>query len=278
MKKGEQGEMSFLQHLEELRWHIIRSVLAIVFFAILAFIYDKIIFDNILIAPRNPSFFTNRMFAHLAELLHSPSIRINDKPFQLINTDMSGQFSADMWISLIAGVILAFPFVIWEFWRFVAPALHTKERQNARGAVLAISGLFFTGVLFGYYLIAPLSIHFLGTYSVSSQITNMINLNSYFSTIASVSLASGLIFELPAVAYFLAKIDVISTSFLKKYRKHSIIVILIVAAIITPPDVFSQTLVAIPLYMLFEVSILIVAVVQRNKKKAAEAPEEESQD
>ncbi len=274
MKKGKQGEMSFLQHLEELRWHIIRSAMAIMFFAILAFIYDKIIFDYILIAPKNPSFFTNRVFAHLAELLHSPSIRINDKPFQIININMSGQFQADMWISLIAGFILAFPFVIWEFWRFIAPALHSKERQNARGAVLAISGLFFTGVLFGYYLIVPLSIHFLGTYSVSDQILNQINLSSYFSTIASIALASGLIFELPAVAYFLAKIDIINTSFLKKYRRHAIIIILIVAAIITPPDVFSQTLVAIPLYLLYEISILIVAVVQRNRKKEAKAAEE----
>lgn len=273
MKREKQGEMSFLEHLEELRWHIIRSVLAILFFGILAFVYDKIIFDYILIAPKNPDFFTNRMFAHLAELLNSPNLRINDKPFQLININMSGQFQADMWISLIAGLIVAFPFVIWEMWRFISPALHSKERNNSRGAVLAVSGLFFTGVLFGYYLIVPLSIHFLGTYSVSDQIVNQINLSSYFSTIASISLASGLIFELPAVAYFLAKMGVISTSFLKKYRRHAIILILIVAAIITPPDVFSQTLVAIPLYLLYEISILIVAVVQRNKVKAAESGE-----
>jgi sec-independent protein translocase protein TatC len=274
MKKNKQGgEMTFLEHLEELRWHIIRSAVAILFFSILAFIYDNLLFDKVIFAPKNPSFFTNRMFAHLAEILHSPSIRINDKPFQLINFTMSGQFQADMWISLIAGLIVAFPFVVWEFWRFVAPALHSKERKNARGAVLAISGLFFTGVLFGYYLIVPLSIHFLGTYSVSDQILNQINITSYFSTVASISLASGLIFELPAVAFFLAKINLISTSFLKKYRRHAIIVILIVAAIITPPDVFSQTLVAIPLYLLYEISILIVAIVHRNNAKRANAEE-----
>lgn len=180
---------------------------------------------------------------------------------------MSGQFSADMMVSGIAGLILASPFVFWEFWRFVAPALHENERNHARGAVFAISSLFMLGILFGYYMIVPFSLNFLGSYSVSDQIKNQINLTSYFSTVASVTLASGIVFELPILAFFLSKIGIVTPKFLRKYRRHSIIVILIVAAIITPPDVFSQTLVSIPLVLLYEVSIWISAAVKKKKEQ-----------
>jgi sec-independent protein translocase protein TatC len=260
-----------LQHLEELRWHIIKSVIAIIVLAIVAFIFKGFIFDDILIAPKNKEFFTNRMFALLADKMNSPSLKINEKPFELINFSMSGQFSTHIWISIISGVILAFPYIIFEFWRFLSPALYEKERRYARYAVLAISFLFFTGVLFGYYLIVPLSVHFLGSYQVSAQVPNMINLSSYFSTIASVTLASGLIFELPVVIFFLSKIGIVTPEFLTKYRKHAIIVILIVAAIITPPDIFSQILVTIPLVILYEVGIIISKAIYRNKKKEVEA-------
>lgn len=266
-EKKKKEDMSFLEHLEELRWHLIRSVFAVLIFSILAFIFDNFIFNDILLAPKNPDFFTNRILCHLAQVLNKPDLCINSKPFQIINTAMSGQFQADMWISFIAGIILAFPFIVWEIWRFIAPALYSNERSHARGAVLAISLLFLTGVVFGYYIIVPLSIHFLGTYSVSGQIQNMINLNSYFSTIASATLASGLVFELPIFAFFLAKVGVISASFMRKYRRHAIVIILIIAAIITPPDIFSQILVSIPLLLLYEFSIILVVFVQRKKKK-----------
>lgn len=271
MARNISGEMSFLQHLEELRWHIIKSVIAIIVLAIVAFIFKDIIFDGILIAPQKPEFFTNRAFAGFAEALNSPALRINDKPFQLININMSGQFSTHIWISVISGLILAFPFVIYQFWSFLSPALYEKERRYARYAVFAISALFFTGVLFGYYLIVPLSIHFLGSYQVSESVANTINLSSYFSTIASVTLASGLIFELPVVIFFLSKIGVVTPEFLRKYRKHAIIVILVVAAIITPPDIFSQILVTIPLVILYEVGILISAAIYRQKEKETAA-------
>jgi sec-independent protein translocase protein TatC len=270
-KKDEDREMTFLEHLEELRWHIIRSIVAIVFFAVLAFIFKKIIFDSIILAPNGPGFITNRLLCRLADLIHSPSLCINQKPIDLISIKMSGQFTTHINISLIAGVILAFPYVFWEFWKFFKPALYDKERKNARGAVLAASFLFMLGVVFGYFVIVPLSLNFLGTYSVSDLVHNQINVKSYIGTVSSIALASGVSFELPIVAYFLARIGIITPKFMRQYRKHSIVVILIIAAIITPPDVFSQTLVAIPLLLLYEISILIVAGVvrKREKEKAA---------
>ena len=265
------GEMSFLQHLEELRWHIIKSVVAIIVLAILAFIFKDFIVDGILIAPKNPEFITNRIFALFAEKMNSPSLRINDNSFELISINMSGQFSTHIWISVIGGFILAFPFVVYQFWSFMSPALYEKERRYAKYAVVAISGLFFIGIMFGYYVIAPLSIHFLGSYQISEAIKNTINLNSYFSTIASVTLASGLIFELPVVIFFLSKIGIVTPEFLRKYRKHAIVIILVIAAIITPPDIFSQILVTIPLVILYEVGIFISRAIYRQKEREAAA-------
>jgi len=263
--------MTFLEHLEELRWHIIRSFLAIVIFAVLAFIYKKIIFDKIILAPNGPDFITNRLLCRLSEMINSPSLCINQKPIELISIKMSGQFTTHINISLIAGVILAFPYVFWEFWKFFKPALYDKERKHARGAVFSASFLFMLGVVFGYFVIVPLSLNFLGTYSVSDLVHNQINVRSYIGTISSIVLASGLSFELPVVAYFLARIGLITPKFMRQYRKHSIIVILIIAAIITPPDVFSQTLVAIPLLLLYEISILIVAGVVKKREQEGKA-------
>jgi len=267
MDKKENTEMSFLDHLEVLRWHLIRSVSAIFIFAIIAFIFDTFIFDQIILAPKNPSFVTNQLFCHLGEYLHKPDLCINNKPFQIINTAMAGQFNMDMIAALVSGLILAFPYVFWEFWSFVTPALESKERRYARWAVVSASGLFFIGVLFGYYLITPLSIHFLGSYSVSNQVLNQIQLASYITTLLSVTLASGVIFELPIVVFFLSKIGILTPTFMRKYRRHAIVIILIIAAIITPPDVFSQTLVAIPLYALYEVSIFLSALVVKQKSQ-----------
>jgi sec-independent protein translocase protein TatC len=270
MAKNDTGEMSFLQHLEELRWHIIKSLIAIVVLGVVAFLFKDFIFDGILIAPKNKEFITNRFFALMAEKLNSPSLRINDKPFELISISMSGQFSTHIWISVISGLILAFPYIIYQFWSFLSPALYEKERRSARYAVFSVSLLFFIGVLFGYYLIVPLSIHFLGSYQISESVKNTINLTSYFSTISSVTLASGLVFELPVVMYFLSKIGLVTPAFLRKYRRHAIIVILIVAAIITPPDIFSQILVTIPLVILYEISIFISQGVYKRKGLEAE--------
>jgi sec-independent protein translocase protein TatC len=256
-KSNHSGEMSFLEHLEELRWHIVRSAIAIVTFAVAAFIFSRFIFDYILLAPKNPDFFTNRMLCRLSEILDTPALCINSLPLKLQNIKMAGQFSADIMISLYTGLIIAFPFVIWEMWKFIAPALYDNERKHARGSVAAISLLFFTGALFGYYVIVPLSVHFLGGYQVSKEVLNQVDLNSYFTTIAYIPFATGIIFQLPILMIFLTKVGIITPEFMIKYRKHAIIVLMIVAAIITPPDVFSLILVVMPLMLLYEVSIIL---------------------
>jgi sec-independent protein translocase protein TatC len=272
-KKDGSGEkeMTFLEHLEELRWHLIRSFAAIVAGAVIAFIFKGIIFDHIILAPNKPDFITNRLLCRLGELVHTPVLCINQTPIELISIKMSGQFTTHINISLVAGIIIAFPYVFWEFWSFFRPALYDKERKYARGAVFFATLLFMLGILFGYFIIIPLSINFLGTYSVSSLVHNQININSYIGSITSVALAAGITFELPILAFFLARIGVITPEFMRKYRRHAIVVILIVAAIITPPDVFSQILVTLPLLVLYEVSIFIAARVVKNRKAEDEA-------
>lgn len=268
-KKGKSGEkeMSFLQHLEELRWHIIRSILAIVFFMIIAFIFKSFIFGKIILSPKSPEFITNRLLCELGEYLKTTALCINTKQLNLISIKMSGQITTHITVAMVAGLILAFPVILWEFWQFFKPALKPSEAKYAKGAVVAASGLFFIGVLFGYFMLAPLSIHFLSSYEVDPSVVNQINIRSYIGTLTSVCLATGLVFELPIVAFFLTKIGIITPTFMRKYRKHAIVVIFIIAAIITPPDVFSQTLVAIPLLILYEVSIFISARVMKQKEK-----------
>lgn len=275
--KSEKGEteMSFLEHLEELRWHIIRSLIAIVAFMIVAFAFKSFLFDTVLLAPSTEDFVTNRLLCKFGHYLHTawntqnPEILCINKnnDFQLISIKMAGQITTHIIVALVAGLILAFPFVIREFWSFFRPALHSNEAKHARGAVLASTFLFFTGVLFGYLVLAPLSIHFLTSYQVSPDVANQINIRSYIGTLTSICLATGIVFELPIIAFFLTKIGIITPSFMRKYRKHAIVVIFILAAIITPPDVFSQTLVAIPLLILYEISIFISAGVVRSKEK-----------
>jgi sec-independent protein translocase protein TatC len=268
-KKGNKGEkeMSFLEHLEELRWHIIRSILAIVFFMIIAFIFKNILFNTIILGPKKPEFITNRLLCELGEYLKTTALCINTKPLNLISIKMSGQITTHITAAMVAGLILAFPVILWEFWQFFKPALKPNEARYAKGAVMAASGLFFIGVLFGYFMLAPLSIHFLSTYVIDPQVVNQINVRSYIGTLTSICLATGLVFELPILAFFFTKIGLITPKFLRKYRKHAIVLIFIVAAIITPPDVFSQTLVAIPLLILYEVSIFVSARVMKQKDK-----------
>jgi sec-independent protein translocase protein TatC len=259
-------EMTFLDHLEALRWHLVRSIFAIVVISIAAFIFKDIIFDTIILAPKTPEFFTNRVLCEFGQAVNVQTLCINSKPFEIININMAGQFSTHIMISLIVGLILAFPYLIFELWRFISPALYPKEKSHARGAVFFISLLFILGVLFGYYVIIPLSVHFLGNYSVSAQVTNQINLNSYISTVSSITLATGVIFELPVLIYFLTKIGLVTPEFLKKYRRHALVIVLALSAIITPPDVFSQILVAFPLMFLYEIGIIISRRILKKEK------------
>jgi len=270
-KGKNENEMSFLEHLEELRWHIVRAVLSIFVVAIVAFIYNEIIFDSIILAPKQPGFLTNRLLCLLGEKVNIKALCINSQPFEIINIRMAGQFTTHIAVSLIAGIILAFPYIFWEFWRFFRPALYSNEKRHARGAVFFSSSLFMTGILFGYFVIVPLSVHFLGSYNVSDEVNNQINLRSYIGTVSSIALASGLIFQLPILAYFLTKIGLVTPSFMRKYRKHSVVVILALAAIITPPDIFSQVLVCFPLLFLYEIGIMISrGVIRREEARLKE--------
>mgnify|MGYP006282660961 CR=1 FL=1 len=272
-----ENEMSFLEHLEELRWHIVRSVAAIFIIGIVAFIFNDIVFDTIILAPKNPAFLTNRLLCDLGQMVNIKALCINSRPFEIINIRMAGQFTTHIAVSLIAGIILAFPYIFWEFWRFFRPALYSSEKKYTRGAVAFSSLLFLSGVLFGYYVIVPLSVHFLGSYNVSAEVNNQINLRSYIGTIASITLASGIIFQLPILSFFFTKIGLVDPHFLKKYRKHSLIIILALSAIITPPDIFSQILVCFPLIFLYELGIMISRRVIAKEKEKLEADWEEEQ-
>jgi sec-independent protein translocase protein TatC len=276
-KKNEK-EMSFLEHLEELRWHIIRSVIAIFVLMIVAFCLRNIIFNVIIFAPRSPEFITARLLCNLGAKLSeifsfvNPDVLcINQRPANLISVSMAGQLTAHIKVSLVAGLILAFPVILWEFWRFFEPALKPNEKRYTQGTVLISSSLFFVGVVFGYFALAPLSVHFLTGYEISEVVVNQIDIRSYIKTVTSMCFATGIIFEFPIIAYFLTKIGVLTPEFMRTYRKHAIVVILILSAIITPPDVFSQILVAIPLLALYEVSIYISAriVKKREAERAA---------
>ena len=265
--KTPQGEMSFLEHLEELRWHIIRSVSLIIIFAIVAFIMKDFIFTDIIFKPKMPDFWSNRMMAKLGELVGTDALNINQKPLKLISLKMSDQFMMHFLVAIIVGLIISSPFIFFEIWRFIKPALYDKERKHASGAVFFTSLLFLIGILFGYFVIVPLSIDFLTTYSVSPEVENQINMRSYISTVTSITFASGFIFLLPIFSYFLSKVGILTPKFMRTYRRHSYVVMFIVAAIITPPDVFSQIMVAIPLVFLYEISIFISKVVVKNREK-----------
>lgn len=262
----EQTEMSFWEHLEELRAHIFRSLAAIFVAAIAIFLAKKFVFDYVILWPKDESFITNRLLCKAGELLKIDALCIGNLNLSMQNINMSGQFMTHMYVAIVGGLIVAAPYVIWELWRFIMPALNPGEKKYSRGAVLASSSLFILGVLFAYFLIVPLTINFLGTYQVSEQVPNQIHLNSYISTVISVTLAVGVVFELPILVFFLTKVGLVTPAFLKKNRKVMVVIVLILSAIITPPDVFSQILVCIPLLGLYELSISISKRVHRKRE------------
>ena len=266
----EEKEMTFWEHLDELRGTLWRIILAILLTSIAAFAFKEVLFDDIILAPKSETFITYRVFCHIGNWLSMPSLCIDPSHFQLININLAGQFTTHMNISLVAGLIIALPYVLWEFWRFIKPGLNEKEIRSSRGAVTIISFLFLTGVLFSYFIAAPLMINFLGGYAVSAAVSNQIALTSYVSSITMMPLLMGLLFELPVLVLFLTKIGIITPKHLRKYRKQTIIGILIVAGVITPsPDVFSQLIVALPLYALFEFSLAISSRIYRKKQELA---------
>lgn len=269
----EEKEMSFLDHLEELRWHLVRIVIAVLIGAVIAFIYDEILFDKIIFAPKDPNFITYRVFCKIGQFFGVNGLCIQEIPIQIINMNMGGQFNMHMWASLIAGVILAFPFIIYELWSFLKPALYAHEKKSAGGLLIYTGILFALGVAFGYFVLSALTINFLGNYQISSgNIANNINISSYISSITMVTLATGILFELPIVIYFLTKIGMVTPAFLRKYRRHALILNLALSAIITPPDIISQIIIAMPLTVLYELGIWVSArAIKGIEKEKSEA-------
>lgn len=272
MSKKNTHEMSFLDHLEDLRWHLIRATLAIVIAGFGAFLLSDFIFDTIIFGPKKMSFPTYEWLCKMSTFIGFDTTFCADEfPFRIQNRTMGGQFSAHIWTSIYAGFIIAFPYVIYQFWKFISPGLHINERKHSRGFIIISSLLFFIGVLFGYYVVTPLSINFLGTYNVSNEISNEIDISSYIALVRSSAIASGLIFELPIIIYFLTKIGLVTPKLMKKYRKFALVIVLILSAIITPPDIASQVIVAIPILILYQISIYISKVVVKNQEKKEKA-------
>jgi sec-independent protein translocase protein TatC len=265
-----EGEMSFFDHLEALRWHLIRSALAIVVFTIVAFVFYTWIYDNIIMAPSKETFWTFRMMCKLGAILHRDMCpgKIN---IQLINTEMAGQFTLQIDSSLMIGLVLGIPYLLYEIWLFVKPALHEKEKKAASGFVFYASILFMCGVLFGYFVITPVSLNFLAGYTVSTSIQNLFSIDSYISSVSTLTIATGLVFELPILVYILANLGILTPKFMKESRRYAIVIILIIAAVVTPtPDMLTMTVVAIPLFLLYELSIGVAGMVQKRKKKIEE--------
>ncbi len=262
-------EMGFFDHIDELRKHIIRSVVAILVCAVVVFLNKHILFDVILFGPVHIDFWTYRQMCELSHwLTGTDEYCIREMGFVLSNIDITGQFTQHLFIAFVGGIVIAFPFVLYQFWAFIKPALGNKEIKYARGLVFFSSVLFFMGILFGYFILSPLSISFLGSYKVSEMVSNEINLESYISFLSTLTFATGIIFEMPILVYFLAKIGILGSKLMQKYRRYALVVILIIAGILTPsPDMASQIMMALPLYGLYELSILVAKRVEKNKLK-----------
>lgn len=262
-------EMSFLDHLELLRWHIIRAVIAIGVFTIVAFVAKGFFFGQVILGPSRPDFWTYQALCKLGMKIGSEVLCIEKLPFILQSRQMTGQFTMHITSSMVIGLICAFPYAFWEIWRFIKPGLYSTEKKAARGAVFFVSLLFISGVTFGYFLLAPVSINFLANYQLDPSILNEFDIISYVSTVTILVLAAGLIFQLPVVVYFLTKAGLVTPAYLRKQRKVAIVVVMILGAMITPPDPFSQILVAVPLIGLYQVGIWISSIVVRKEAKKA---------
>lgn len=268
---GTKAEMSFIDHLEQLRVHIIRSVLAILVCAVFIFIYRDWIFDNVIAGPINPHFITYTKlcalshWAKMGDALCMPPVTLD-----MQTTTFGGQFMGSITMAFVGGIILAFPYIFWEVWRFIKPALKEKEIKNTRFVIFWVSFFFFSGAAFGYFLLGPFTFNFLGNFTLGKQhlLISRPTLNDYLDNLINIILGCGLAFELPVVAYILTKIGLITPSFLKQTRRYAIVIILVVAAVITPsPDWMSQMIVFTPLWLLYELSIIISSRVQKEEVK-----------
>jgi sec-independent protein translocase protein TatC len=265
------NEMSFLGHLEELRWHLVRSAAAVFIIGIILFVFQTEVYEHFLLAHRKSDFITYQIFCDLFTFFGLDStfceVAFTDN---LISLKPTQQLMNAIWSSLILGIILSFPYLVWELWRFISPGLTSKEVKSSKGFIFIASFLFFCGIAFSFYVIAPISIHFLYNYKISDLIQNNFTLESHIGLVTNMLLGVSILFELPVLIYFLTKIGLVTPEFLKKYRKHSLVVVLILAAIITPPDVASQVIVAIPILILYEISIKVSRMVIKKQQKDAQ--------
>lgn len=270
----ERAEMSFIDHLEELRAHLFRSVIAILAGAIIIAVYKDFFIKKVLLGPTHADFPTYGIFCRIGRAIHlEKALCMQGVNIQMQSTGVSTQFSTFISVMLIGGIVIAFPYIFWEFWRFIKPALTRKELQNTRGLIFWVSVLFFTGVFFGFFIIAPYTLNFFGNFQLDENIENRWTISSYFDTVIPLILGTGLAFQLPLLMILLAKIGIVSASYLKRVRKYSVIIILIVAAVITPgPDIISQMTVAVPLFLLYEISILLTRRIE--KRQIAEEEKE----
>ncbi len=267
MEKTDGKEMSFFEHLEELRWHLIRSFIAIIIGAILIFISGSFFFDNVVFWPKNEDFLTYKAACWISnELGLGDAACFSPPEFNLITLKLEEMFVTHLKVSVMAGFILAFPYVFWEIWRFIGPGLKANERRYTKGIVFVCSFLFFTGVAFGYFIISPFAITFLVGYDISAEVVPNIQLSSFVSSITIFSIPAGVVFQLPIVIFFLSKIGLVSSEGMKKYRRHAFIAILLLAALITPPDVVTQFFIGLPLYILYELSITIAKRVEKKDR------------
>lgn len=271
-EEEEEGGMSFLDHLEALRWHLLRSVAAILILSVAAFLAKSFVFGIVILGPSKVDFVTYRWLCQLSDYLGVAALCIDELPFTIQSRQMTGQFTMHMTSSFVVGFIASFPFVFWEVWRFISPGLYDQEKNAARGAVFFVSLLFFMGAGFGYFILSPLSINFLSNYQLDPSILNEFDITSYISTLTMLVLASAIMFQLPVVVYFLAMSGLVTSGMLRSYRRHAIVVILVLSAIITPPDVISQILIAMPILVLYEGGIQIAKRLEkkRAKRKAQE--------
>ena len=269
MEEAKNNDQTFIGHLEAFRKHLLRMSVALVLGAILAFIFIETIFEVVILAPTHADFPPYILLCNIATKLGKPNLCMEDVAISFQNVKLSGQFMMSITSSLVFGFMAAFPYIIYELWQFLKPALTQRELKMSRGMIFWISLLFFLGVAFGYYIITPYTVNFFANYTISPQFENIIKIDDYLSTVISLALGTGLIFELPIVIFFLSKIGVVTPRFLREYRKYAIVVVLVLAAIITPPDMVSQIIVAIPIMILYELSIRISARVEK-KQIAAE--------
>jgi len=256
---SEQKQMSFLQHLDELRWRLVRIAIAVICVGVVIWIFQEWIMNHLFLSLKDKDFISFKLMCKYL------NVCVEDTSVKMQSMTMSGQFNYAMTMCIMGGIIVSSPYIFYQIWAFVKPGLKQNELKAAKGLVFFVSLCFITGILFGYFVVAPLTVQFFSSFQISSSIENNFTISSYMGTVISTVFYTGLLFLLPIASFILAKIGLIDAAFLKKYRRHAIVVILILAAVITPPDILSQIIVSIPIIGLYEIGILVAKRVEKKR-------------